>query len=100
MLFVGPIVIGVVSVLFVWSLIDGFRHPDRYEHLYDEKPWTRVTAWVAALTCAAILGAAIAGVSANVLKVIAIAGFVLLFVATRFAASAAFNRVLRELFRR
>lgn len=94
MLAIVPTVL--LGAAFVWSLVDGFRNPHRYERLYDERLWLRILAWVWVIALAVAAGLAIAGATTDELGYVAAGALIASYVCWRFLGSAALNRRMRD----
>jgi hypothetical protein len=94
--FWGVLLAGLLTLVFVWSLRDASRAPERWRRPYSLPAWRRVLRWIAIPWVLALGLAWVLGAGTTVYAVIGIVGFSAAFVAGRFASAAWFNDVIRR----
>jgi len=95
--FWGVLAAGLLTLVFVWSLLDAERRPARWGRLYSLGPTRRALRWIAAAWALALVIARLSGADGTVYAVIGVVGFSAAYIAWRFFNAAWWNDLLRRL---
>lgn len=99
-LFWSVLAAGLLGVLFVWSLRDGARTPERWGRLYRPELWRWVLRAIALVLALALVTARLLGADATVYAIVVVGGVSATYVAWRFASQVWWNDLLRRLLKR
>jgi hypothetical protein len=98
--FWGVLAAGLLAYVFIWSLVDGSRHPDRWARLYDADAWRQAEHWIVPVWLAVLLTVYLLGAASTVLAVIGVVGVCAFYIAWRFRSVSEMNDRIRRFFNR